>query len=259
MKAQNQNQAKNFLKSEKTFTKASEQTPNYDTKSTDANKYVEGGATVFIPDLCEDLKEDWYPKASYEEIKKTDYIRNEFKHKVMEDWAIDKDKSGKGVWWPQLISMLWPWWLESEKMTMTRAYRQYRSFMADVDKTARKTILDVPKKTPDPPSKEEEKEKPGVKHRRILDTPEAIYDDVMDAIGEIWERLFDYGGGPGPDVDIDSTVVAPSDKYRLRLLKGLGPAERKALINQIEHMNVACIGFLKHARDVLAQEARVDK
>jgi|SRR5215216_297108 hypothetical protein len=102
---------------------------------------------------------------------------------------------------------------------------------------------------------EEEREQEGLPHKqKIGDDPEIIYNKSMNAIGKLWAKLFNYKDLPGPKTDIDTVVVTPSQQYRLRLLKGLGPAERAALITQISQMHIAYVGFLKHARDVLAEE-----
>ena len=95
----------------------------------------------------------------------------------------------------------------------------------------------------------------GKKHRERIDEPEEIYNDMMNATGKIFERGFDYKGAPMPDI-VDSRVIDASEKYRLRLLKGLGPMERKALIIQMECINMAAIGFLKHVRDFFSSRGK---
>lgn len=97
----------------------------------------------------------------------------------------------------------------------------------------------------------------GQPHTPKLDTPVVMYNESMDAIGKLYKRLFDYGGVPGPKTDIEYVVVAPSEKHRLRLLKGLEPGERNLLINQVQQLHMAFVGFLRHAQRVLDEERRL--
>ena len=62
---------------------------------------------------------------------------------------------------------------------------------------------------------------------------------------------------PSSDTDMETKILQPSEKYRLRLLKGLPNMERKALITQVSQFCVAGAGFLKYARLVQSQEPRV--
>ena len=64
---------------------------------------------------------------------------------------------------------------------------------------------------------------------------------------------------PSSDTDMETAILQPSEKYRLRLLKGLPNMERKAMLTQISQFCFAGVGFLKYARVVQSQEAKVEK
>lgn len=238
--------------------KASDKTPNYDLVATNTRKYIIGGAALFIPDLCKALKEDWYPRLSTDEIKKIDYIRNELKHKILSEWCSERSEDGIG-WSYSTIEYFWPVFLESEGQTRTRAYRQYRSFMESMGLERRKVYGIVEGYADVPIDREEEDAPEGTPHKERKRTPERIYKDFMNSIKVAWTSLYDYNDMPGPDLDMETKILQPSEKYRLRLLKGLPDLERKVLLSQISQFCFAGVGFLKYAKLVQSQEAKVEK
>jgi hypothetical protein len=92
------------------------------------------------------------------------------------------------------------------------------------------------------------------KEQKRLRTPEELYRTTLDGYAKIIQALTSYKGIPGPNVDIESEVLVPSDKIRLRLLKGLGNEERENLIKQIGYVHLLGVNLLKTAIDIHRQE-----
>jgi hypothetical protein len=241
--------------------KKSEDTPNYDAKSVEARKYIVGGAAIFVPDLCEALRQDWYPNVPHDEIFKTSELRNEIKHRVLEEWCSDRTADGVG-WARPTIWRLWPDWLAEprtgEKKEEAQIYQAYRNFMTQTRKN-KQEVSNATSSFPEVPVEPEEPEPTPVEHKEKMLTPKQIYDLSMYHIGELWRVLGKYNSQPGPKTNIETAILAPSEKYRLRLLKGLEQGDRAALVHQISHLNTFCVGFLKHVRTVLSEEKGIDK
>ena len=104
---------------------------------------------------------------------------------------------------------------------------------------------------------EEEEDQEGEPHKERKRSPEVIYKEFMNSVKKSWTALYDYPGMPGPDTDMETKILQPSERYRLRLLKGLPGMERKALTTQISQFCIAGVGFLKYASMVQSQEPRV--
>lgn len=249
----------------KKFKKKSEETPKYDARSIQARKYIIGGAAIFIPDLCKDLRDDWYPEATDEDFKNNiDNIRNEIKHRVTRDWSIDRIGNTDG-WAAETFTRLWPDWLTVEyaeaqmSITERQTYQQYRDFMRIVDGKKNKILHDVKSDIPDVPPEPEEPDPMPVEPKEKLLTPKEIYELSMYHIGELWRILGKYKHIPGPDTNIETAVLAHSEKYRLRYLKGMEEGDRTTLVHQIAHLNTFFIGFLRHVKKIVSEETSIEK
>ena len=88
-------------------------TKKYDVVAKKIRKLLSASAQTFIPELCEALKEDWFPEYTEEQIKQVKEARDNIRDKVMEDWSYEHGGrySEDNIWSDMTIQFWFPDWL----------------------------------------------------------------------------------------------------------------------------------------------------
>ena len=48
-----------------------------------------------------------------------------------------------------------------------------------------------------------------------------IYKEFMNSVKKSWTALYDYPGMPGPDTDMETKILQPSEKYTVTMIERL--------------------------------------
>ncbi len=214
-------------------------TPRLDAIKNGVNKLLSATAATYIPESCDALRQDWFPSMTDEIMKKNPAVQEAIREKILDTYATERVYDG--VWKESSIKVFLSPWLryvevqESHKSNQQKAteaaqQKAWNKFSKQV--TEQKNRLNhIVEQLPEAPKEEaeeqsEESETTGKAtvyepKPKELPTPLESYELGVRAIEKLWESLTNVDHTPGAKEDVFNEYIKPSDKFRLRLWKGL--------------------------------------
>lgn len=216
----------------------SKPTPRLDAIKNRVNKLLSATVASYIPESCDALRQDWFPNMSDEVMKKNPGIQEAIKEKILDIYAVER--SHDGVWKESSISVYWRDWLKNPKMVESggenlekaRDKRLLNKYLTNVQEQ-KKTFDKIANALPEAPKPIEESDEQiqttgdatiYEPKQKELPTPLESYELGVRGIEKLWESLTNADHIPGAKEDVFNEYIKPSDKYRLRLWKGLDEA-----------------------------------
>ena len=234
--------------------KKTEKTKKYDQVTVKVKKILFATGT-YIPELCEALKDDWYPDASYDDMIKDEAAQSEIRERILDDWSYERNQELSDMlkWSNIYIEKCFPKWLKRKYDTQGRQdtimSKKLDNFLQLVE--AQKPKLDAVAEqlpeAPEPPPKPAPKPL-GELERKGLPEPSELRSEAMQAIATLWESL----GGQKHNVmptgshDVLLDLIKPSRKFRLRLFKGINEDDAIDLYNHLHWVDM----LIKDAMDM---------
>jgi hypothetical protein len=214
-------------------------TPKLDAVKNRVNKLLSATAATYIPESSEALRQDWFPTMSGEVMKKNPAVQEAIKEKILDTYAVERTQDG--VWKESYIGLYWTDWLKNptivetgsrnlEKAREAKSLRKFLTIAEEQKKTFDKvanSLPEAPKPTVEEPEEETQAIGEGtiyVPEKERLPTPIESYELGVRAIEKLWESLTNVDHTPGAKEDVFNEYIKPSDKFRLRLWKGLDEA-----------------------------------
>jgi len=234
-------------------------TPNYDAKSNEVKKYFAIGTAKYIEELGEALRKDWARDVSMEYWKdgeKSNRARRLMRDKLVEDWS--SEQGNITPWTDQTIINNLPDFLKfpkaleygrseagqvrAERMRQASA-EKYKQKVQNEMKTIGKIVtqsVEPPKEKPIEPGYTDDDDTSyrsygGGSYQRSEDdqapSPREFFEDIIHGLGDAWRGLTNTHRLPGVAEDVLVDFIKPSDKHRLRILKGLDEADAAHFAN----------------------------
>jgi len=243
--------------------KKTEKTKKYDAVGDKVRKLLGATGATYIPDLCDALAEDWYPHLRHDMINRFEEPVNEIRNKVLNDWS--KERNENGEWKTRSIEDWFPKWLKNQEYI--ERFKDRKSPSKDSEKfrneaQGQKNTLDNVANAL-PPVPEEEQDigqqkktsysgtgrswEPTQKEKA---TPEELYTEVVKGLERAWIAMTDKDHLPGVKEDVLLDYIKPSDKHRLRMLKGLGYGEAVNCINILTWTDMCIQRTLRMWKDI---------
>jgi hypothetical protein len=225
-----------------------EATKNYDEIGKQVRKLIAATAATYIKKLCEALRKDWYPGITDEGFRGDKDIQDDIRDKVLNDYARERNEDTNDYGWAEsTILRYFPTWLKNPKAQegteIGRAAIALKRYEQKIDQSFRnfdrleKTLPDAPRLT------QEVEEDPLVSYsgtgtiyeppEKYVPTPEDLYEDIIHGYANAWYALTNKNHIPGINEDVLLDYIKPSEKHRLRILKGIDEAKVTHLINMM--------------------------
>lgn len=200
-------------------------------------------ATVYVPALCVAYKKEHLTMEN-----------EEIKERVMDDCL------EIGLWSESHIRGCFPKWVNRAYPLNTKRFKETLNSPKEV---ALQQKLDLLSKTikqlPEPPREQEGEDDDPVEYygstlseskEKEKPTPEYLYGEVIDGIGQAWCALANTDHIPGVNEDVLVEYLKPSDKHRLHMFKGLDYPRAAYCINVLTWMDMTIQRTLRMWQDI---------
>lgn len=216
-------------------------TPNYDKVTHDVKKLLTATAATYIPELCNALRKDLFPRATDNTFTRAENknVRDEIRERILDDWSNERNWS-ESPWGDDTIGNWWPDWLrnpiaqEGTKVSRAAALAA-KKYKQDLELQSSKifserSISQLPEVPKQLNAHEEEVEEPSSvrvtglgTNEKYVPTPLEIYEGILHGYDRTWQEATgkDHIIPAGGAQDVFNLHIKPSRKLRLRLLKGL--------------------------------------
>lgn len=240
--------------------KKTEKTPNYDKISNNVKKLLTATAATYIPELCDALRKDWFPRATNSTFAREENkpVRDEIRERILDDWSNQRNWSDS-PWGDDSIRQWFPDWLKNPAMiepnkinsAKGNAAKKYKQILGSLSPKIfnEKTIDQLPEVPKQLLTEHEEEEEEGGPTQwgsgtivepteKYTPTPEKLYEDAIHGLAKAWSALTNADHIPGIAEDVFLDYIKPSDKHRLRILKGLDEGSATHLINVLVYTHM---------------------
>lgn len=230
-------------------------TKNYDFVSNKVRKLLSATAQTFIPELCEALKNDWFPTMPEKELQKNKGIRDAIRDKILNEWSNETiySHSQDNIWSDRTIKIFFPKWLRnpSENLTMETAREAKINKKLLISEHEKKKIEQIAEELPQDVIVEEEEETPtGLTDETMHELGVAPYGETgrstRDLTGDIslyayklFAALTNNNSPPNTSDDLLVDYIRPSREFRRGLMLEVGSNRRAAIHNALHYASVA--------------------
>jgi hypothetical protein len=250
-------------------------TPNYDKVTHDVKKLLTATAATYIPELCDALRQDWFPRATDNTFARDENkpVRDEIRERILDDWSNQRNWLDS-PWGDDRIRLWFPDWLKhpnhveankigSAASVAARKYSQkLLSERSDFQNLSR-NLPEIPKQLSQLQEEEEEEVsyesyKPYEPPEPEMPTPQRVYEDTVTYAEKLWSTLVTTNIHkpkkliPAQTSDPLIDFIKPSRKVWLRTLKGLSAEDSG-------HMQMCLVWLNKLIQDRLQQAAELNK
>lgn len=228
-------------------------TKNYDAVANKIKKLLSATAQTFIPELCQALKDDWFPTMPEKDLQNNKGIRDAMRDKIVNEWSCDTiyKREEDNIWKESTILHFLPKWLRhpSEKYTMEAAREAKFRKKILISETEKKKIDQIAEELPQDVIIEEE-ESTGLSDETMHELGVAPYGETgkstRDLTGDIslhayklFAALTNNTSPPNTSDDLLVDYIRPSREFRRGLMLEVGSNRRAAIHNALHYASVA--------------------
>jgi hypothetical protein len=248
-------------------------TKKYDKVTTKIRKLLGATAQTFIPELCQALKDDWFPTMSEKDLQNNKGIRDAIRERIFEDWSSERGiYSQDNIWSDATINNWLPTWLrnpiqqESNKENLRKATEirkiQLKSSISEREKQKLDQIAeDLPDSVIVPDREEETEDEKEQWNQTFQELGVAPYGEtgkstrqLTGAISESAYKLFaaltNNDTPPTKSSDLLVDYIRPTREFRRGLMLEVDPSRRAAIHNALHYASVAIEDMIEIIREI---------
>lgn len=268
-------------------------TPNYDKMTHDVKKLLTATAATYIPELCDALRKDLFPRATDETFARDENkgVRDDIRDRILDDWSNQRNWPDS-PWGDSVIKYWFPKWLrhpnvlEANEKSVAAAQqahkdnaiaRRYQKNLSvqklEIDKLM-KNLPEVPKQLEQQEEEEEPEEEESVTYEPLgihqapeaeMPTPIAVYEDTVTYAEKLWSALVSNNIHkpkkliPAQTSDPLLDFIKPSRKLWLRTLKGLDQPRVNHMLMCLVWIDMLIQDRLKEAKEINKERKEIQK
>lgn len=229
-------------------------TKNYDEVANKVRKLLSATAQTFIPELCNALKNDWFPTMPEKDLQQNKGIRDAMRDKIVNEWSNESvfSHSQDNIWKESTIKLYFPKWLRnpSEKLTMEAARNAKIKETSLISEREKKKIEQIAQDLPEEVIPEEEERKPNFLTDETMhelgvapyaETGKSRNELTRDIVGpayKLFAALTNNNSPPNEDDDLLVDYIRPSREFRRGLMLEVGSRERINIHNILHYVTV---------------------
>ncbi|MGZ5491539.1 MAG: hypothetical protein ACXWE7_12050 [Nitrososphaeraceae archaeon] len=255
-------------------------TKKYDKVAMKIRKLLSATAQTFIPELCEALKQDWFPTMPHKDLQKNSGIREEIRSKIISEWSNDSiySNSQDNIWKESTINIYLPDWLKNpnkqteshiEKLARMREEKLKRKISLN---QAQKQNLDQIAETlsddvivPEDESAEEKAEQDqkfwetaqelGIsEYGETGKSTRELTGDISLHAYKLFAALTNNKSPPNDSDDLLVDYIRPSREFRKGLMLEVDRRRRIAIHNILHYVCIASEDMIEIIREIDSKE-----
>ena len=257
------------LQQEEQQQKPNKSTKKYDKVTKKIKKLLGATAQTFIPELCEALKQDWYPYLTEEQIRNDKKIRDSIRDKILEDWSNESMYHSEDSIWSNGVILRWvPKWLKnpSEKLTMETARDAKIKSKSQISEREKQKLEQIVEELPDSVIVQEEEPVPDEEFYGTLQelgvapygetgkSTRALTGDISEHAYKLFAALTNMSSPPNTSDNLLVDYIRPSREFRRGLMLEVDSHRRTAIHNALHYASVAIEDMIQIISEIDKQE-----